>query len=54
MRRSNNIWLHALTQSDCLYSSLWFEHYNHNLLCDWVFGHCSVCSFEGVHVTMHL
>ena len=52
-RRSNNVWLPALTQSDCSYSSLLFEHYNSILLCDWVLEHCSVCSFEGVHVTMH-
>jgi len=47
-RKSNNVWLHALMQSDCLCSSLFFEHYNRILLCDWVLGHCSVCSFEGV------
>jgi len=33
-RKSNNVWLHALMQSDCLYSSLFFEHYNRILLCD--------------------
>jgi len=33
-RRSNNVCLPALTQSDCLYSSLFFEHYNRILLCD--------------------
>jgi len=33
-RRSNNVWLRALTQSDCLYPSLFFEHYNCILLCD--------------------
>jgi len=27
-RKSNNAWLPALTQSDCLYLSLFFEHYN--------------------------
>jgi len=27
--------------------------YNRILLCELVLGHCSVCSFEGVHVTMH-
>jgi len=43
----------ALMQSDCLYASLFFEHYNRILLCDLVLGHCSVCSFEGVHVTIH-
>jgi len=52
-RRSNNVWLSALTQSDCLYSSLFFGHYNRILLCEWVLEHCSVCSFEGAHVTMH-
>jgi len=45
--------LPALTQSDYLYSSFFFEHYNRILLCDLVLGHFSVCSFEGVHVTMH-
>ena len=33
-RKSNNIWLRALMQSDCLYSSLFFEHYNRILLCE--------------------
>ena len=33
-RKSNNVWLRALMQSDCLYSSLYFEHYNRILLCD--------------------
>jgi len=33
-RKSNNVWLRALIQSDCLYSSLFFEHYNRILLCD--------------------
>ena len=35
-RKSNNVWLRALMQSDCLYSSLFFEHYNRILLCEWV------------------
>ena len=52
-RRSNNVRLPASTQSDCLYSSLFFEHYNCVLLCDWVLGHYSVYSFDGVHATMH-
>ena len=47
-RKSRNAWLRALMQSDCLNSSLFFEHYNRILLCDWVLGHCSVCSFESV------
>jgi len=47
-RKSKNVWLRALMQSDCLYSSLFFEHYNRILLCDWVLGHCSVCSLESV------
>jgi len=33
-RKSNNEWLRALMQSDCLYSSLFFEHYNRILLCE--------------------
>jgi len=33
-RRSNNVWLPALTQSDNLYSFLFSEHYNRILLCD--------------------
>ena len=33
-RKSNNVWLRALMQSDCLYSSLFFEHYNRILLCE--------------------
>jgi len=32
---------------------LFFEHYNLMLLCDSVLGHCSVFSFEGVHLTVH-
>jgi len=33
-RNSNNVCLRGLMQSDCLYSSLYFEHYNRILLCD--------------------
>jgi len=33
-RKSNNVRLRALMQSDCLYSCLFFEHYNRILLCD--------------------
>ena len=33
-RKSNNALLRALMQSDCLYSSLFCEHYNRILLCD--------------------
>jgi len=40
-------------QSDCLYSTLFFEQYNRILLCDRVLGHCSFFLFEGVHVAMH-
>jgi len=40
--------MHVLMQSDCSNSSLFFAHYNRNLLCDWVLRHCSVCSFQGV------
>ena len=47
-RKSDNVWLCTLMQSDYLYSSLFFEHYNRILLCDWVLGCYSVSSFEGV------
>ena len=33
-RKSNNVWLRALMQSDCLYLSLFFEHYDRILLSD--------------------
>ena len=33
-RKSNNLWLRTLMQSDYLYSSLFFEQYNRILLCD--------------------
>ena len=35
-------------QSDCLYSTLFFEHYNRILLCDWVIELCSVRLIDGV------
>ena len=47
-RKSNNLWLRALMQSDCLYLSLFFEHYNRILLCDWVIELCSVRLIDGV------
>jgi len=47
-RKSNNVWLRALMQSDCLYSSLFFEHYNRILLCEWVIELCSVRLIDGV------
>ena len=47
-RKSNNVCLRALMQSDCLYSSLFFEHYNRILLCDWVIEPCSVRLIDGV------
>jgi len=40
-RKSNNVWLRAFMHSDCLYSSLFFEHYNRILLCEWVIELCS-------------
>ena len=46
-RKSNNKWLRALTQSDCLYSSLFFEHYNHILLCEWMVELCSIRLIDG-------
>jgi len=47
-RKSNNVQLHALMQSDCLYSSLFLEHYNCIMLCEWVIQLCSVCLVDGV------
>ena len=47
-RKSNNIWLRALMQSDCLYTSLFFEHYSRILLCEWVLELRSVCLIDGV------
>ena len=47
-RQSNNVWLRALMQSDFLYSSLLFEHYNCILLCEWVTELCSVRLIDGV------
>ena len=35
-------------QSDCLYSSLFFEHYNRILLCEWVIELCSVRLIDGM------
>jgi len=52
-RKSNNIWLHALMQSDCLYSSLFFEHYNRIFLCEWVIEPSCIRLIDGVswHMT---
>jgi len=47
-RISNNVWLRALMQSDFLYSSLLFKHYNRILLCDWVIELCRVRLIDGV------
>ena len=47
-RKSNNVWVSALMQPDCLYSSLFFEHYNRILLCDWVIELCSVRLIDGM------
>ena len=47
-RKSNNIWLHALMQSECLYSSQFFEHCNHILLCEWMIELCTICLIDGV------
>jgi len=47
-RKPNNVWLCTFMQSDCLYWSPFFEHYNRILLSDPVLEHCSECSFEGV------
>jgi len=37
-KQSNSAWLRSLMPSDCLYSFLFFEHYNRVLLCDQVPG----------------
>ena len=47
-RKSKNVWLCALMQSDCLYSSLFFEHHNRILLCEWVKELCSIRLIDGV------
>jgi len=47
-RKSNNRWLGALMQSDCLYSSLFFGHYNSLLVCEWEIELCSVRLIDGV------
>jgi len=47
-RKSNSVWLRALMQSDCLYSSLFFEHYYRILLFDWVIELRSVRLIDGV------
>ena len=47
-RKSNSIWLRALMQSDCLYSSLFFEHYNRILICEWVIEICSIRLIDDV------
>ena len=47
-RKSNNMWLRALMQSDCLYSSLFFEYYNRFLLCEWVIELCCIRLTDGV------
>ena len=46
-RKSSNVWLRALTQF------VYIRPYSLNTTtafysCDWVLGHCSACSFEGV------
>ena len=47
-RKSHNMWLRALMQSDCLYSSLFFEHYNRILLGEWMLELCGVRLIDGV------
>jgi len=42
-KKSSNVWLCTLMQSDCLYSSVLFEHCNRILLCGWVLIQYSVC-----------
>ena len=47
-RDSNNVWSRALMSSDCLFSSLYFEHYNRILLCELVIEHCSIRLIDGM------
>jgi len=42
------LWLRALMQSDCLHSSLFFEHYNRILLCEWMIELCCIRLIDGV------
>jgi len=51
-RKSNNIWLLALMQLDCLYSSLFFEHYNRVLLGELVIELCSIHLIDGMSCHM--
>ena len=46
--RKSNLWLRALMQSDCLYSSLFFEHYNRILFCERVIEPCSIRLIDGM------
>ena len=46
--KSNNVWFRALMQSHCLYLSLFFEHYNRILLCEWVIELCSARLIDGM------
>jgi len=50
--RKSNKWLHASMQSDCLYLSLFFEHYNHIILCEWVIELFCIRFIEGVSCHM--
>ena len=43
-RKPNHVWLRALMQSDCLYSSLVFEHYNRITL--WTSDRTLQCPFD--------
>jgi len=53
-RRSNNVMVACFdaVRLFIFFLILW-TLYKRILLCDWGLGHCSVCSFEGVHITMH-
>ena len=47
-RKSHNVWLSALMQSEYLYSSLSFEHYNRILLL-WISDRTLQCPFDRCH-----
>ena len=46
--RKRRAFICALMQSDYLYSSLFFEHYNRILLCEWVMELCCIRLIDGV------
>jgi len=52
-RRSTNIMVACFDADRMFIFFLILWTLQPHFLRNWVLGHCSVCSFEGVHVTMH-